>query len=248
MKYVGSKNRLSKELAPIIQSFITKDTKGYLEPFVGGCNMIDKIRHHTRIGCDINKYLIAMLNKFKEGYEPPIFIDKEEYTEVKNNIENYEEYYVGLVGFCATYNGGWMRRYGAIANTKIGKVRNYYQESVRNIQKQIPKLQNVRLVHKDFKEIENISGYVIYCDIPYKSSGWEMYEESFDYDFFYDWCKELSKNNTVLISEYDMPREFECVWEKEHSTSFDNKNNKKKCIEKLFKINAKLELHCVRGS
>ena len=49
MVYVGSKNRLSKELAPIIQSYITEDTKGYLEPFVGGANMIDKIQHPNRI-------------------------------------------------------------------------------------------------------------------------------------------------------------------------------------------------------
>ena len=43
MKYVGSKNKLSKELAPLIQSYITNDTTMYLEPFVGGANMIDKI-------------------------------------------------------------------------------------------------------------------------------------------------------------------------------------------------------------
>lgn len=36
MKYLGSKNRLSKELAPIIQSYITDNTAGYIEPFVGG--------------------------------------------------------------------------------------------------------------------------------------------------------------------------------------------------------------------
>lgn len=36
MKYVGSKNRLAKDLVPIIQSYITSDAKGYLEPFVGG--------------------------------------------------------------------------------------------------------------------------------------------------------------------------------------------------------------------
>lgn len=33
MQYVGSKNRLSKELAPIIQSYITEDTEAYIEPF-----------------------------------------------------------------------------------------------------------------------------------------------------------------------------------------------------------------------
>lgn len=44
MQYMGSKNRIAKELIPIIESYITSDTKGYLEPFVGGANMIDKIK------------------------------------------------------------------------------------------------------------------------------------------------------------------------------------------------------------
>ena len=44
MKYVGSKNRLSKHIAPIIQSYIDDNNiTQYLEPFVGGANMIDKI-------------------------------------------------------------------------------------------------------------------------------------------------------------------------------------------------------------
>lgn len=44
MIYMGSKNRLSKHLIPIIQSYITENTVGYLEPFVGGANVIDKIK------------------------------------------------------------------------------------------------------------------------------------------------------------------------------------------------------------
>lgn len=55
MRYVGSKNRLSKELAPIIQSYITDETVAYIEPFVGGANMIDKINHHNKIGSDVHK-------------------------------------------------------------------------------------------------------------------------------------------------------------------------------------------------
>ena len=53
MRYVGSKNRLAKELVPIIQSHITNETKGYIEPFVGGANMIDKIECNNKFGCDI---------------------------------------------------------------------------------------------------------------------------------------------------------------------------------------------------
>lgn len=37
MRYMGSKARLSKELVPIIQSYIDKTNPiGYIEPFVGG--------------------------------------------------------------------------------------------------------------------------------------------------------------------------------------------------------------------
>jgi site-specific DNA-adenine methylase len=37
MKYVGSKNRLAKDLVPIIQSYIDDNhITNYWEPFVGG--------------------------------------------------------------------------------------------------------------------------------------------------------------------------------------------------------------------
>lgn len=38
MVYMGSKNRIAKDIVPIIQSAIDnmEDCQGYLEPFVGG--------------------------------------------------------------------------------------------------------------------------------------------------------------------------------------------------------------------
>lgn len=84
MRYVGSKNKLSKDLAPIIQSYITEDTKGYLEPFVGGANMIDKIQCSNKIGCDIHKQLIALLQYAQEyGDLLPERILEDTYNEVK---------------------------------------------------------------------------------------------------------------------------------------------------------------------
>ena len=45
MNYMGSKNRLSKELVPIIQSYIDNmpNCNGYLEPFVGGQMLLIKL-------------------------------------------------------------------------------------------------------------------------------------------------------------------------------------------------------------
>lgn len=62
MKYMGSKSRIAKQIVPIIQNYIDQSTKkAYIEPFVGGANVIDKIVCDYRVGFDINKYLIALL-------------------------------------------------------------------------------------------------------------------------------------------------------------------------------------------
>lgn len=68
MKYVGSKNRISKELSPIIQKYINDNNiKVYYEPFAGGMNMIDKIKCDVKIGNDIHKQLIHMWNALRGG-------------------------------------------------------------------------------------------------------------------------------------------------------------------------------------
>ena len=59
--YLGSKNRISKYIAPIIQSYVDEGYNYYLEPFVGGVNMIDKIQCKHKTGSDIDKYVIARL-------------------------------------------------------------------------------------------------------------------------------------------------------------------------------------------
>jgi len=234
MKYVGSKARLSKEIAPIINKMISDNgITNYIEPFVGGANMIQNIKCDNRIGSDINEYLISLWSALQDGYEPPENITKEEYLEVKNNIESYSKEYVAIVGFCATYNAGWFRRYGGQAINKFGKVRNYYDEAVRNIKKQVPLIMGIEFISKDYRELQIPNNSLIYCDIPYKSSAYEMYQEKFEHCKFWKWVREQSKNNIVLVSEYSAPEDFKCIFEKQLITSFDNKQTKKD-TEKLF--------------
>ena len=51
----------------------------------------------------------------------------------------------------------------------------------------------------------------------------------------------MSEHNTVLISEYNMPEYFTCIWKKETKVTFDSNrssnNEKDKRIEKLFIYN-----------
>lgn len=241
MQYMGSKNRLAKELSPIIQSYITEDTKGYLEPFVGGANMIDKINHDNKIGCDIHEELIELL-KYSQKNELPSTVSEEEYIQVKNNKSSYEKWYVGLVGFCgsfgAKYFGGFARRYN-----KDGSVFDVPCQAINSLRKQsnIKGFKDIEFKSCSFLDIDcnEINNYVIYCDIPYRNST-SYTNNKFPYDEFYSWAKNMSKKNIVLISEYDMPEgDFECIWEKEHYTSLGSGINNynevsKSKIEKLF--------------
>ena len=57
MKYMGSKNRHANELLPIILKN-RKRGQWYVEPFCGGCNIIDKASGQ-RIANDLHFYLIS---------------------------------------------------------------------------------------------------------------------------------------------------------------------------------------------
>lgn len=123
MRYMGSKVRLSKELAPIIQSYIDETNAiGYIEPFVGGANMIDKIKCKKRYGFDTHRYLIALLQKAQTDISDfPNIITEELYNKVKNNKDNYEDWFVGLIGFCSfgsKWFGGFRRSYNKDGMTK----------------------------------------------------------------------------------------------------------------------------------
>lgn len=67
MKYVGSKARIAKHIVPIIQQQIdSKNCSLYIEPFVGGANILTYIQCATKIGVDINLPLIALLRHVTE--------------------------------------------------------------------------------------------------------------------------------------------------------------------------------------
>lgn len=111
MIYLGSKNRLSKHIAPIIQSYVDKGCNGYIEPFVGGANMIDKIKCDNRIGSDVDKYVIAALQGLQDGLEPPREVSKELYEDIKNNKDKYSDFLVGYIGYELSFGAKWFGGY-----------------------------------------------------------------------------------------------------------------------------------------
>ena len=228
MIYQGSKSRLAKYIVPIINSY-TKN-KVFIDACCGGCNIIAnpkyKITAEKKIAYDNNKYLIALLKKFKTDKPDFIDVSEEEYNSVKNNKDKYDDWYVGYVGFLSSFGAGFFNGY-ARDNT-----RNRTLGAYRGICKQ--DFSNIEIKQQDLFDLSDVINAVIYIDPPYKNT--KKYKAEFDYQRFWDKAKELAENNIVLVSEQIIPDNVEILMMKEIKMTMNAKGNYKTRTEYLVKI------------
>lgn len=190
MKYMGSKNRISKYILPIILKD-RKDGQVYVEPFCGGCNSIDKVCGR-RIASDFNPYLIAMWNGIVSNSYPNRnrIIDKELYSKYRNlynttpiyDLSNEDIFMIGWIGFMGSFNGRFFD--GGYSGHDV-KGRDYISEQIRNTESQIEKLKGCVFLNGRYDEIDIPDSSIIYCDIPYKETKQYAYSKDFDYDHFW---------------------------------------------------------------
>ncbi len=239
MKYMGSKARIAKHILPIINK---EKINFYVEPFVGGCNLIDKVNAEVRIGADVNKYLIACWNRLKIGWKPPIEISRELYTFARDCYNRggsgFPDFLIGYIGFSGSYSGRFFDGgYAGVTKTKSGTIRNYPIEAYNNVMAQVDKIRNVEFIHSCYSDLKIPTGSVVYCDPPYKDTK-EYTKTGFNSDEFFDWCRDV-KGCTVYVSEYNAPDDFELLWEKEVSSSLRANGvimGEKKSVERLFSL------------
>lgn len=176
MKYIGSKAKFADEIVAILQGYISEyKIKQYVEPFAGGFNIIDKIQCEYRLGNDIDPLVCDLIETCRDN---PALLDslhtptREEYYDVRDNKGNYAAWYRAAVLLFASYNsrvyGGC---YGATAQTKDGKTRNYFEESKQNFQRQLPALRNILVGNADYRDLHfpTRERVLIYCDPPYST-------------------------------------------------------------------------------
>lgn len=231
MKYMGSKNRIAKHLLPIMLAECEKhNINKWVEPFVGGANMIDKVPDtFERIGYDLNPHTIAALIGIRDHIaEFPEFVSEEFYKSIKKTEAHPINSWIRFeCSFGAKLDNGYARN---------AKGANYAKMGLNLAIKQSPKIQNVKFICDSYENL-NFTNALIYCDPPYQgTSGYKT--GAFDHDKFFDWCREQAKNNIVFVSEYNAPDDFECVWQGEIKTNFasQRKSATHNAVEKLFII------------
>ena len=100
--------------------------------------------------------------------------------------------------------------------------------------KDISGLINAEFSCLDYKDVIIPKGSVVYADPPYaKTTGYDKIVGEFNHEEFWEYMRKISKDNIVLISEYTMPDDFECIWKKNIKCTLNNKQVTDK-TEKLF--------------
>lgn len=227
MIYIGSKRRIRRDLLPHILRGRSPG-QAYVEPFLGGANMIELVPGAHRIGSDKNRYLMEMWRALQRGWEPPTHVSSDEYAEIRQNKDKFDPQLVGFVGFCCATFGRWFAGYAHHADI------NYARRSHDRLLRQIQKLTDVELHCKDYKELEYPTNSIIYCDPPYADK--TQYEEvDFDIDEFWAWAREMSRNHSVYVSSYDAPGDFAAVTEVPTYCLVPGKYYKSK-TERLFRL------------
>lgn len=209
-----------------------KEGQYWVEPFVGGANMIDKVKGN-RIGADSNKYLIALLNEMsKSDFKSPD-INEDMFLDIKENKDSFKDWIVGYAGFQLSFGAMWFSGY---RKDKQG-VRNYSHEAMRNVDRQAKSLQGIKFLHTSYSDLRIPENSIIYCDPPYENTAKYSAVGEFQHVEFWQWCRDKSKEgHTVFISEYNAPDDFECIWQQELNVSVAKNGKHKKAVEKLFTI------------
>lgn len=222
MKYKGSKARFADEITNILRS-IRVEGQWFVDLFCGACSIVERMQH-KRIANDLNPYIYALMQAIQIGWIPPSDVSFQDYIRIKEFPAS--DYIKGFVGFSCSWGGKFFDGY---AKDSDG-IRNYADESKRSLLLQRDKLQRIVFCNLDYQSVFLPPQSLIYCDPPYEDTS--DYETNFNHKVFWNWCNEMNdKGHIVLVSEYQAPDDWKCIWSQ---ITVNNLNNKL-VIEKLWR-------------
>ena len=204
MRYMGGKSKIRKQIAAFLES-VRKPGQTYFEPFVGGAWVLQEMTGR-RIAGDGNDALISLYKALQEGWTPPDSVSREEWEKFRGSSRPVKDPMQAFARFGCGFGGSWE---GGYAEPE-GRFRNYALQSKASLLRQLPLIKDVEFVYGSYDE-HDPEGMLVYCDPPYGGKRAYSAVSGFDHDAFWDKMREWSKKNTVVISEYDAPDDFEAV-------------------------------------
>lgn len=228
MQYFGGKAKVGKHIADYINTN-RQAGQSYWEPFVGGAWIMYRVLPvGPRIGSDVCAPLIALYQKLQEGWQPPQAVTEEDYARAKAGL--VEPYMQAFIGFGCSFAGKWFGGFARQAGY------NFARGSGSSLLKKAAFMGDVVFRHQNYLDAPPIKNAVIYCDPPYTGTTGYSAAPKYRPEEFWNACRAwAAQGNTVLVSEYAAPPDFELVLEIATHTQIRNGANvREKRTEKLF--------------
>lgn len=237
MKIAGSKEIIADDILPFIHNYMMLyNIDTYIEPFVGGANIIDKVIANKKYGYDTNRYLIALFNYIKAGGELPEEISIEQCIDCKAhykaNDNTYNDWFIGAVAFIADMRGKFFDTKSCTSGlTEVERYNKHYAEAVEEMLKQAKFISDIDFINAEYASIK-ANNSLIYCEVPEDS---KHKKAKFDIANFWNTVSKWNDNNNiVLVRSASAPDEYDIIWENENKNKCD-----KVFIHRKFNINRK---------
>lgn len=230
MHYMGGKHHIAGQVAGLVRRSRVGE-QPYLEPFVGGCNILQRVPGGTRVASDANAFLITLYKALQAGWQPPTSMDKDQWQAIKDRMDP-DDPVTAFAGFGCSFAGGWFQAYGT--QDKRPGHNSCAFNSARTLLELVPHIADVDFRACDYRE-HTPHGAIVYCDPPYRGTAGYRAVGRFDHDAFWQTMRDWSRDNTVLVSEYAAPPDFLPVWQQRKTTGLRGTDNRaKRTIETVY--------------
>lgn len=205
--YHGGKKRIGSKVADIIEQVVEifedygYTCKGYCEPFVGMAGVYKHIPKifgdsFTYLAGDANKNIIDFWKKAVSGWKPPSSCSKSQWLKYKKSTSNSPQ--KTFCGYATDFRGHYYRGFCDKQNVAIQR---------ENVIETAKELKRTKFTHGTYTQFSHLKHFIVYCDPPYDNT--EQYKniDKFDSEAFWDWCRDMARDNVIIVSEYIAPRD-----------------------------------------
>lgn len=202
MHYLGGKYRVADKIAALISTYTPEI---YVEPFCGSAWVADKVDARRVILADACWPLISLYRSLKGGWVPPSEVTEAEYEHLRR-LRDPADPLTAFAGFGCSFSGRYFEGYARSGT------RNYAMNAKNSLLRKRSLWLRAELVVADYRALRP-RGAVIYCDPPYDGTKGFSGTARWESILFWEVVRRWSKENTVLVSEYSAPPDFQCVLE-----------------------------------
>lgn len=207
MRYLGGKSRIAGKIAPYL---LRHDHHTYVEPFVGGIAMSERVVSHFDKAylSDIQPDVIMLYKGLQDGtFTPPAEVTREQWNELRHAEPSALR---ALAGYGTSFGGMWFSGYATDKDNT-----NYARQAANSLARAQARGvfdDHVSFSCRSFFDIDPADyapGAVAYCDPPYAGrtayNAVDAFDSSAAWERYAAWA---DSGLHVYVSEYDGPSEL----------------------------------------